>query len=368
MQRGLDWSCDSFALRPPSGAKAHTATLHWSSRISATDVGGIPRLTPLSVRGPHSNGSIVALSRSLSDTTHVIPKARQGVWTMHHFPFAPADTAKPRPQQRDKRGQSADDPGTVRYRGKTCHLCVSGNDGPNCDLWHALFECPATSHGEVMSAIRESCKDFLLQLCDAIEVAVKWNGESISDNRAAGVSHEAILAAVDRVREALPAYDWNCVPGQCLSYTLLLSLPFPASVVRPDSQCPVWLCKPKRRGKGGVQRERDLSCMPALPLPALPDAQLSLPELVGRMFDCTVLSSDALHVRVRGAQVARGLAEGERGRREARNGDATRQGGPPAHTGARATGDFGAGPWPPKTPARAPPGDTGEATTHPPRD
>ena len=294
MQRGLDWSCVSFVLRPPSGAKAHTAALHWISRVIATDVGGIPRLTPLSVRGPHSNGSIVALSRSLSDTTHVISKSRQGVWAMHHFPFAPADTAKTQSRQRGSRAQKADDPGAVRFRGKTCHLCVSGNDGPNCDLWHALFECPATSNSEVMSAIRESCKDFLLRLCDAIESAVKWNGESMSDTRASGVSHATILAAVDRVRETAPVYDWNCVPGQWLSYTLLLALPFPASVVRPDSQSPVWLCKPKRRGKGGVQRERDLSGMPALPLPVLSDAKFSLPELVGRMFDCTILSSDAL--------------------------------------------------------------------------
>ena len=72
----------------------------------------------------------------------------------------------------------------------------------------------------------------------------------MSDTRAAGVSHATILAAVDRVRETAPVYDWNCVPGQWLSYTLLLALPFPASVVRPDSQSPVWLCKPKRRGKG----------------------------------------------------------------------------------------------------------------------
>jgi hypothetical protein len=53
----------------------------------------------------------------------------------------------------------------------------------------------------------------------------------------AGVSHNDIIAAVARVREAAPAYNWNlkCVPGQWLTYTLLLALPFSAEVVvRPD--------------------------------------------------------------------------------------------------------------------------------------
>ena len=46
----------------------------------------------------------------------------------------------------------------------------------------------------------------------------------------------------------------------------------------------LWLCKQKRKAKG-VRRERDLSGMPESPLPVLPDAQFSLPELVGLMFN-----------------------------------------------------------------------------------
>jgi len=107
------------------------------------------------------------------------------------------------------------------------------------------------------------------------------------------VSHEAILAAVDSVRKSAPAYDWNCVPGQWLMYTLLLALPFPASVVRPDDQNPVWFCPPKRRVKG-LQRDRDLTGMPMLPLPVLSEAQFSLPKLVGEMYDCTILPGDAM--------------------------------------------------------------------------
>ena len=34
--------------------------------------------------------------------------------------------------------------------------------------------------------------------------------------------------------------------------------------------------------------------MPALPLPVLPDAQFSLPQLVGEMYDCTILPGDAM--------------------------------------------------------------------------
>ena len=62
MQRGIDWMCDSFALRPPPGARRQTAALHWTSRLRCTDAGPIPKLTPLSYRGPRGS-PIVALSR-----------------------------------------------------------------------------------------------------------------------------------------------------------------------------------------------------------------------------------------------------------------------------------------------------------------
>jgi hypothetical protein len=73
---------------------------------------------------------------------------------------------------------------------------------------------------------------------------------------------------------------------------LLLALSFPAKVVRPDADCPVWFCKPKRRVKGVVPG-LDLTGMPA-ELPDLPDEQYVLPELVGRLFDSVILSGDAL--------------------------------------------------------------------------
>jgi hypothetical protein len=84
----------------------------------------------------------------------------------------------------------------------------------------------------------------------------------------------------------------DCVPGQWLIYTLLLALPFPAKVVRPDSASPGWLCPPKRK-RHGVVPDRNLRGMPD-DVPQLPDAQYSLPEAVGRLFDCTILSGDAL--------------------------------------------------------------------------
>jgi hypothetical protein len=65
-------------------------------------------------------------------------------------------------------------------------------------------------------------------------------------------------------------------------------------IVRPDAVSTVWLCKPKRQVKG-VQRERDFTGMPT-ELPELPDDQYSLPELVGAMFDSTVLAGDAIRV------------------------------------------------------------------------
>jgi len=57
----------------------------------------------------------------------------------------------------------------------------------------------------------------------------------------------------------------------------------------------VWICKQKRSVKGvHVQRQLDLSGSPDLPLPELLDAQFSLPELVGQMFDCVILPGDAM--------------------------------------------------------------------------
>ena len=50
---------------------------------------------------------------------------------------------------------------------------------------------------------------------------------------------------------------------------------------------PVWLCPPKRK-QHGVVPNRNLRGMPDDS-----DAQYSLPEAVGRLFDCTVLASDA---------------------------------------------------------------------------
>ena len=47
------------------------------------------------------------------------------------------------------------------------------------------------------------------------------------------------------------------------------------------------------RKRKGVVPERDLRGMPAAE-PVLPDAQYSLLEAVGRLFDCTILSRDAL--------------------------------------------------------------------------
>jgi hypothetical protein len=143
-----------------------------------------------------------------------------------------------------------------------------------------------------MAEVREACKSFLPQLCEFIDAAVARNGESMSNTSHAGVSHSAIFDATAEVRVALVGYDWDCVPGRWLIYTLLLALPFPAVAVRPDAEQPVWLCPPKRKRKG-VAPERDLRGMPTV-VPVLSDAQYSLPEAVGRLFDCTILSRDAL--------------------------------------------------------------------------
>jgi hypothetical protein len=283
MKQDIDWMCDSFALRPPQGTRRQTAALHWTSRLDCSDAGSIPKLTPLSYRGPRGS-SIVALARLRSRWTFVISSMRQGNASMQHFPFVGSARASAK-----AKGADADVSG-VSW--KTCRLCADGDTGPRYDLWHVLFECSKTCAIDEMVAVREACKAFVPTLCAAIEAAVERNGESMSDTRNAGVSHGDILGAADDVRAALVGYNWDCVPGQWLIYTLLLALPFPAKVVRPDTVSPVWLCPPKRKRHGAVP-DRNLRGMPD-DVPQLPDAQYSLPEAVGRLFDCTVLASDAL--------------------------------------------------------------------------
>ena len=86
MKQGIDWMCDSFALRPPQGTRRQTAALHWTSRLGCSDAGSIPKLTPLSYRGPRGS-SIVALARLCSRWIILISRMRQGNTSMQHFPF-----------------------------------------------------------------------------------------------------------------------------------------------------------------------------------------------------------------------------------------------------------------------------------------
>ncbi len=95
---------------------------------------------------------------------------------------------------RSSRGRH-DGAGDNRLRGKTCHLCDDGDCGPGYDLWHVLFECSATSEHPEIVAVCKSCVDFVPQLCDSIQNAVRLNGASMSNTEHAGVSHKDIVDA-----------------------------------------------------------------------------------------------------------------------------------------------------------------------------
>ena len=75
-----------------------------------------------------------------------------------------------------------------------------------------------------MLTVRSSCQTFLPRLCDALELAVKQNEESISDMRNAGISHSETLNAINVVQDLVPGYQWNCVPGRWLVYMILLAV------------------------------------------------------------------------------------------------------------------------------------------------
>ena len=327
MNAGLDWTCHSFALRPPSFGKQHTAALHWSQRLKMSDGGSIAKLVPLSYLGPHGC-SIIALSRRHCGLTSVLSKARQGNSAMQSFPFASSDPAE-RGKKKQKAGRrrsagplqlrlqqlqlvsvvqvtttgrrrksdaavtaaevaAAAMAASNRYKvGHTCHFCTDTDDGPHYDLWHVLFECPVTRDNRDIVAVRGACQSFLPRICNMIEEAVNANAQSMSDTRKAGVSHDDIMAAIANVRSGIAGYLWDSTPGRWLVYTLLLAMPFPAVAVRPDPGMAVW------RREQSSRRAMNLRDMPIL-LPEIPADQYRLPELVGRLFDVTVLSRDVL--------------------------------------------------------------------------
>ena len=180
---------------------------------------------------------------------------------MEHFPFVDIER-----WSGNAKGAGAD-----RSRHwKQGHLCASEGVEHRFDLWHVLFECSKTCDTDGMLAVRSSCQAFLPRLCDALELAVKQNEESLSDTRNAGVSHSDTVDAFSEVQGLIPEYQWNCVPGRWLAYMLLLAMPYPEVAVRPDAVRPVWLCPPKRKRKG-IEPPRNLRGM----LGAAPCYQMS---------------------------------------------------------------------------------------------
>ena len=263
----FDNSVDSFAVRPPSNSTRHVAALHFPGRLDGSEAGITPKLTPLSCRGPHGTGSIVALCRLLSSDTFMISKARQGNSTMHIYPFAKLwKSGKKEPGKTRKASGAAK---AAAFDGKTCHLCCDSDDGPGYDLWHVLFECPATVDQPAIVRVRRSCQNCVAALCSHIVAATESNAASMSNTKHAGVDHDAIRDSAQAVKQAARGYDWHCMPGRWLTYCLLLALPFSERVVSPPPQ----------------------SASPALPDS---ESQYSLPRAVGRLFDATVLTHDAL--------------------------------------------------------------------------
>jgi hypothetical protein len=93
------------SVRPPSSGTRHVAALHFPARLISTDGGMIPKLTPLSRRGPHVCGSLVALCRLASGSTFMFSKTRQGI-----YPFAKLLSSGPKqPGKKRKAGGASRD-------------------------------------------------------------------------------------------------------------------------------------------------------------------------------------------------------------------------------------------------------------------
>lgn len=103
---------------------------------------------------------------------------------------------------------------------------------------------------------------------------------------------ESIIEVIKAVQSELSMYQWGGTPAKWLIYTLLsvLVVPFPAIAVRPDPACPVW----RRKLSKDRESQPDMRDTPLM-LSVISDLQYRLPELLGRLFDGTVLSRDSLH-------------------------------------------------------------------------
>ena len=264
-KRDFEPLIDSFAIRPPTNSVRHVAALHFPGRLNGLEAGGIPKLTPLSCRGPHGFGSIVALCRLASSDAFMISKARQGNTTMHMYPFANLwKTGKKEPGKKRKASGASK---AIAFDGKTCHLCCEGDNGPGYDLWHVLFDCPATINHPAMVGLRRSCQSYVGKLCKLIRSAAEANSSSMSNTENSGVNHRFIQSAALDVEQLANRYDWDCLPGRWTMYCIVLAMPFPAKVVVPP---------------------------PGSASPVLPEEQYSLPRALGHLFDVTKLSSDSL--------------------------------------------------------------------------
>ena len=82
----------------------------------------------------------------------------------------------------------------IAFDGKTCHLCCEGDNGPGYDLWHVLFDCPAsaTINHPAMVGLRRTCQSYVGKLCKLIRSAAEANSSSMSNTENSGVNHRFI--------------------------------------------------------------------------------------------------------------------------------------------------------------------------------
>jgi hypothetical protein len=104
----------------------------------------------------------------------MISKARQGNAAMHIYPFAKLWSSGPKQPGKKRKASGASR--AISFEGKTCHLCCEDDSGPGYDLWHVLFECPATTSNPVIVGQRRAIQSYVTDLCDHVVKATQENG------------------------------------------------------------------------------------------------------------------------------------------------------------------------------------------------
>jgi hypothetical protein len=258
-----------MCTRPVRGSEArHIHDTMFLSHRRAAESDGLPKRTPISLRGPGCSGSMVALCTLGPHVTEIVSNARFGTRSLTTAPFRYAYATTLRGRHRDMMAPHPSQLAASDVR--TCQHC---GDSQPVDIWHYLFECTGAAPVATARDIIRKVPQLLTKLVDRVISAFARARNNAGFDRkdrtiwASDVDKlgkTAERAALDvgvEVRRMMAEHEplTGDIRGQWMVYSLVLALPY---------------------------REMD---------EGIPHPSFRLPRLVGRMLDAVMLSNAELH-------------------------------------------------------------------------